>query len=82
VGGSAKAAMILGERTLTVQLDKLGPNHREMFVSLVELGFRYLELNRNEDAAKRFARALKDPIFTETPSDEHDYHKALERGIA
>ena len=70
----------IGERALTVQLDKLGLDHPETFLSLVELGCRYLELSRNEDAAERFTRALQGPIITET-LDENDYHKVLESGI-
>jgi hypothetical protein len=79
MGDSARAVTI-GERALTVQLDKLGLDHPETFLSLVELGCRYLELNRNEDAAERFTRVLQGPIITET-LDENDYHKVLESGI-
>jgi len=46
----------------------------------VELGLRYLELNRYEDAAEKFARALQGLLITGT-IDEHEYYKALERGI-
>lgn len=78
--GSSERGATMQERALAVQLDKLGADHPETFVSFVELGFRYLELDRNSEAAGMFDRAFQGPIITETPGDK-EYYKALERGI-
>lgn len=68
--GSSERGATMQERAFAVQLDKLGADHPETFVSFVELGFRYLELDRNREAAGMFDRALQGPIITETPGDK------------